>query len=489
MLAKAAVLQFMATSSVTSAATSSLITALGAGSGTDMTALATSLAEAQFAAKTARLTTRSETLDRQISTASNLKNMMLSLATSLGERVRAGDLSPQPTIANGSVAKGALTGSSQPRGSYSLEVSALAAGQVLSSPAYAASTAPVGSGTLTLRFGSTAGSTFIEDTGHSPVSVNIASGATLADVAAAINAARSGVTAYVANAADGARLVLKGAEGAANGFILEASETPGDPGLSGLAWNPASSTPGRLLGSAANAAFSIDGIAMTSASNTVAGAIAGVSLTLTGTNSGAPTTLSFAEPTAAITEAMQDLTAALNEIASEIRAATDPLSGDLSRDSGARQLKMEFAKLAGTVVMPNAVPGTPRTLADLGLSTQRDGSFALDAKRLTETLKSDPQGAAAMFTNGLFGIYATVDGMARKASKASDPGTLAGSVSRYSKLKSQITDDQTKIADRQDALRAQLVKRFAAVDASVGASKSTMAFLQNQIDAWNARND
>lgn len=479
----------MATSSVTSAATSSLITALGAGSGIDMSALATSLAEAQFAAKAERLTTRSETLDRQISTASNLKSMMLSLAASLGERVRAGDLSPQPSLANSSVAKAALSGSSQPRGSYSLEVTSLAAGQVLSSPAYAASTAPVGSGTLTLRFGSTAANTFTEDTAHSPVSVTIASGATLSDVAAAINAARSGVTAYVANAADGARLVLKGAEGATNGFVLEASETPGDPGLSNLAWNPASGTTDRLLGSAADAEFNIDGIAMTSAANTVTDAVPGVSLTLTGTNPDAPTTLSFADPTAAITEAMQDVTAALNEIASEIRAATDPLSGDLARDSGARQLKMAFATLAGTVVMPNAAPGTARTLADLGLSTQRDGSFALDAKRLTTTLKNDPQGAAAMFTNGLYGIYATVDGMARKASKSSDPGTLAGSVSRYSKLKTQVSDDQAKIANRQDALRAQLVKRFAAVDASVGASKSTMTFLQNQIDAWNAQKD
>lgn len=479
----------MATSSVTSAATSSLITALGAGSGTDMTALANSLAEAQFAAKAQRLTARSETLDRQISTASNLKSMMLSLAASLGERVRAGDLSPQPNLTNGSVAKAALSGSSQPRGSYSLEVASLAAGQVLSSPAYAASTAPVGSGTLTLRFGSTAGSTFTEDTAHSSVSVTIASGATLSDVAAAINATRSGVTAYVAKAADGARLVLKGAGGAVNGFVLEASETPGDPGLSSLAWNPASGAPGRLLGEAANAAFSIDGISMTAPSNTVAEAVPGVTLTLTGANPGAAATLSFADPAAAITGAMQDLTAALNEIASEIRAATDPFTGDLSRDSGARQLKQAFATLAGTVVMPNAAPGAPRTLADLGLSTQRDGTFALDAKRLTATLKSDPQAAAAMFTNGLYGIYATVDGMARKVSKVSDPGTLAGSVSRYSKLKTQIADDRAKIADRQEALRAQLVKRFAAVDASVGASKSTLTFLQSQIDAWNARNN
>lgn len=454
-----------------------------------MAALATSLAQAQFAGRMERLTERSETLDRQISAASNLKNMIQSLATSLGERVRVGDLAPRPEVANGAVARAALSGSVPAPGSYSLEVSALASGQVLSSPAYTAGAAPVGSGTLTLRFGTVAGTGFAEDAARTPVSLAIPSGATLSDVASAINAAGAGVTAYIANSADGARLVLKGPEGAASGFTLEASETPGDPGLSNLAWHPASGPAGRLLSSASDAAFTLDGLPMTAPSNSVVNAIPGVTLTLTGTNAGAPTRIDFANPTAAITAAMQDLTAALNEIAGEMRGATDPLTGDLNRDSGARQLKQTFAMLAGTVVMPNAPASTPRTLADLGLSTQRDGSFALDTRRLSATLRTDPQGAAAMFTNGLYGVHATIDGIARKASRASDPGTLAGSVGRYGEIKAQLMEDQTKIADRQDALRTQLVKRFAAVDSRVGASKSTLAFLQNQIDAWNARRD
>lgn len=473
----------------TSSITTSLVTALGGGSGIDMTALANNLAEAQFAARLERLAARSETLDRQISTASNLKSMMLSLAGSLGERVRTGDLSSQPEVANASVARAALSGSAPSRGSFSLEVTALAAGQVLASPAYPAAAAPVGSGTLTLRFGTVEGTGFTEDAQHPSVSLTIAAGAALSDVAGAINAAGAGVTAYVANSADGAKLVLKGPDGAANGFILEASEAPGDAGLSTLAWNPAGGAPERRLSSAADAAFTLDGLTMTAPSNSVTNAIPGVTLTLTGTNAGSPTRVTFADPTTAITSTLQDLTAALNEIAAEIRGATDPLAGDLSRDSGARQLKQAFTLLAGTVVMPNAEPGKPRTLADLGLSTQRDGSFVLDTRRLSATLQADPQGAAAMFTNGLFGVFATVDGMARKAGRASDPGTLAGSVGRYSELKARLADDQAKIADKQDALRTQLVKRFAAADTRVSTSKSTLTFLQNQIDAWNARRD
>src|SRR5262245_19034697 len=142
-----------ATSTTNTAATTtrSLITALGAGSGVDMVELANSLAAAQFASRTDRLAAKSEMLDAQISTASNLKSMLLQLATSLGDRVRMGDLSPQPQIANGAVAQASLSGSAQPKGSYSLEVTACANAQTLASTAYGASTDLVGSGTLTLR--------------------------------------------------------------------------------------------------------------------------------------------------------------------------------------------------------------------------------------------------------------------------------------------------------------------------------------------------
>jgi flagellar hook-associated protein 2 len=115
----------------TTSATASLVSTLGAGSGIDMTALASNLAAAQFAARTDRLTTRSQTLEAQISSASSIKSMLLSLSTSLGERVRTGDLAPQPLVANAAVAKATLSSAARPRGSYSLEVTTLAAAQTL----------------------------------------------------------------------------------------------------------------------------------------------------------------------------------------------------------------------------------------------------------------------------------------------------------------------------------------------------------------------
>jgi flagellar hook-associated protein 2 len=470
------------TSSTTSA-TSSLISALDAGSGIDFGALATNLAAAQFAARSDRLTSRSETLDAKVSAASNIKSMMLNLDSSLGTMVRSGGLARTPEVANSTVATAALTGTTQPTGTFSLEVTQLASAQRLASSAFTASTATVGSGTLTLRFGTVSGSTFTEDTGHAAVDITVASGATLADVARSINAANAGVTAYVANTVDGAQLVLRGAEGEANGFVLEAAEDAGDPGLSRLAWDPSSGT-GQLLATAQDAAFKVDGLSMTASSNDVSEAIPGLKLTLSATNVGSPTTVSFNDPTDIIASAMQDFTDALNQIVAELNKATG-IGGDLASDSGARALRRSFSQLAGSVIMPEAT-GVAKTLADIGLKTERDGTFSLDTDRFKATMAADQDGVVAMFTNGIDGVYATFNKIYRDATSSANPGSLGSSITRYTDQLSEITEDQAELVEKQEALRVQLVSRFAVTESRISSSQSTLSFLQNQIKAWNS---
>lgn len=326
------------TTSVTT--TSSLATALGGGRGVDMTALANNLATAQFSSRNDRLAARSDKLDAQISAASNIKSLMLGLDTSLGSLVRSGSLARTPTIGNGGVATATLSGSSQPTGSYSLEVTKLAGGQQLASAPFAATTSPVGSGTLTLKFGTISGSSFAQDTGHAAVDIAIPQGATLADVATAINGA------------------------------------------------------------------------------------------------------------------------------------------------GARALKRSLSSLGSTTIMPGA-KGTAKTLADLGLKTQRDGTFALDTDRLSATMASDPQGFTAMFTNGVNGVYGTVDRIYRAAVSSSDAYSLGSSLAGYTKSKTSISSEKSTLAEQQEKLRARLVSQFTASETRIGASKSTLSMLTNQIAQWN----
>ncbi|QZH76118.1 MAG: flagellar filament capping protein FliD [Erythrobacter sp.] len=470
--------------------TSSIVSRLGGGSGVDMAQLAKDLAEARFLPQIGQLEARSTALEAKISAASTLRSQLTQLASALGDRIRNGDLAPSATIANGGVAQVSVLSGSSASGSYTLEVQSLAASQTLASNAYSAATDLAGEGQLTIRFGTIAGAAFTEDASSTAATIDVLGTDTLADVAAKIRSSGAGLDAYVARTASGAQLVVKGETGAANAFVMEAtgaSVSGGAPAagdLDYLAWSPASDS-GQRKAVAADAQLLFDGVALASSSNKVTGLPEGLVLNLTGTNQGAPTTIGFADKSAQISSMMGDFVGALNEIATSLAELAAPLGGDLGNDPGARALKRALASLTTQVVMPIAADGAPSTLADLGLVRTREGNFRLDNERLSATLGNNLAAASAMFTTGLFGVFGTVDKLARDLTLTTNPGSLGGSLARYNSQLETVDEKLEKIADQQAALRERMVKDFASVDRNVSASQSTLSFIQNQIAIWN----
>lgn len=477
---------------MTTTSGSSILTALGAGSGVDYAKLASDLSAASFAAQRDQLTARKDKLEAQVSAAAQLRTAMNNLASALGDRVRSGDLAPRGELGNPAVARVTVAPGTTPRGSYSLEVTALAQGQMLVSPSYASAAASVGAGTLTVRFGTVDGTSFTADAARAPIAIAVTASDTLASLAAKLADTTGGaLDAYVAQRPGGAQLVIKGRDGAANGFVLEpasannpSSNAPGD--LDYLGWTPAS--PGTALRAAArDAAFKLDSVAMTSPTNRVTALPGGFTLDLTATNAGAPTTLSFAGSASTYAAVMNDLVAALNDLAGQVAELAAPLGGKLGSDPGARELKRDLAAIAGQVVMPGAAPGEPRTLADLGVALNRDGTFKLDTARLTRSLEASPAAVAAMFTTGASGVFAAFDRLARETSFSGDPGALGGSLKRFETERGANEKKLAKIAEQQEALRTRLVREFNASEKRVAASQSTLAFLRQQVDIWSAK--
>ncbi|MEE4540114.1 MAG: flagellar filament capping protein FliD [Erythrobacter sp.] len=468
---------------------SSIIAAFGAGSGINFVQLAGDLSEASFSVRRENLATRNESLKARISAAGQLRANLTGLASAFGDRIRGGDLAPRARIGNASVANIGTTPGITPRGNYALEVTQLAQGQTLVSRSYGAADALVGEGNLRVRFGMVSGADFTQDTARTPLDIVVDASDTLETLAGKIASASGGaLEAYVATGPGGAQLVVKGEDGSANGFVLEgvganpATGTPGD--LSYLSWQPAGDA-GELRQSAQDALFSLDTVERTSGSNQVSGLPEGITLTLTGTNAGTPTSIAFDNDTSAITAVMGDLVAALNGIAQQVNADGAALGGTLGNDAGTRELKRDLARLSSEIVMPTAADGEPATLADLGLSVNRDGTFRLDSQRLQDTLANEPQAAAAMFTTGPFGVFATIDGLARDNTRRSDPGSLGGSLARYEGQIARNDERLARIADQQDSLRERLTRDLLAAERRVTASQSTLSFLEQQIDIWN----
>lgn len=483
------------TTTVDSAAIgSSLISALGYGGGLnlDTTSLASSLATAEYAGQNAALTNQLSKVQLQISEASQLKSDLLSFSSSLKSLVEGTNLLPQPSVTNSTVASASLpSGSAGASSSYTLEVTKLAASQVLASDNSSAGTAFKG-GTLTFAFGSIASNgSFTQNSGTSASkSITIADGASLSQIATAINGANMGVTAYVANNANGQQVIIKGSEGATNAFTITSADDSGatatNASLSALAYDPTSSanTTTRVTASS-DAAYKLDGISRTASSNTIDYAAPGLALKLTGTNSGSPTTITYSDPTSNIKSTMSNLVTALNSLVTEVNTNLSASTGHLAGDSSARAVKTMLSQLTSATIMPNAAEGEPKTLADLGVTLAKDGSLTLDSSKLNATLTSNTAAVASMFTNGLYGIYATVFNRVTDLTSSSNAGSLTNSVNNYAALQTRLTDKQTAIADLQSNLRARLINQFAAANSVVSSFNSTQSYLTNQIAQWN----
>lgn len=479
------------TTSVTQTAAQSLLTSLNAGSGVDTAALVTNLVQAQFATKTAQLAAKSDTLTAQISGIGSLKSAITGFSSALDSLVKGGTLASQPVSSNPNVLSATgISGTKLSGLSSSITVTALASGQgVRTTAAITDRTATIGSGSFTLTFGTAtydAAGTAItgfdgdaNDDGTDDTSVTIdLSNANLDGIAAAINAKKAGVIASIVTDADGsAYLSLKGASGVKQAFTLTAS---GDAALSAFDIGPGG-TNTSITSVAQNAKLTVDGVAVERASNTIDDLVSGVKLQLNAISSTA-VALSATTPTTALSQAVSDVVDTYNQVLALVTAQTDPKTGSLRSDPAAQTLLKSLKALTLTPLGT----GTPGTLAELGVATNRDGTLRLDAPTLTRAFAKTPDAVEAIFapsTDGTTGLSAVLAALAKRATDK-DYG-LGASEARYTKAGVDNDTAKDKLGIQSDSMTKRLTQQFASMNSRVSAYKSTQTFLTNQIAAWN----
>jgi flagellar hook-associated protein 2 len=275
-------------------------------------------------------------------------------------------------------------GTAVPSG-YSIAVTQLAKAQRTYSDGVASKTQAVGEGTLTVTVGQTSQDIAISATD------------TLESVAAKIGGL-SGVNASIVNDGTNFRLQVSGtATGAANAITF--SETGTTLGLA---------KPENQVVAASDAQFSIDGFAMTSATNTVTSAIAGVSLELKATTTG--TSVSVATDPAAMKTKMKNFVTAINDVNKDMKAYS---ASQKNNDSSIQSIATQLRAVIGSPV--DGLSSGLSALSQVGISTGRDGTLSLDEKKLDALLSSNPSGVLAVFVKGT-----TTTGVASKLDTAID---------------------------------------------------------------------
>ena len=467
----------------------------GIGSGIDIDSIVASMVAAERAPKETQLATLEKKTTTQITAVGALKGAISDFQTALGALNKPELFQARSATSSKSDLVGVTASTAAGAGSYQLEVKSLASSSkvaLAAIPNTAEAPARFTSGTFEVSLG-VPGIPPAPNTKES-FSVTIdENNNTLAGVRDAINTAGKdmGVSATIVTDEYGSRLVLSSSKTGAGRDITVIATGADEPGLTGLSALNFDGTSGtgkdaRVLTSAQSAELYVDGLKVISETNKVDGAIEGVTLDLKAkTVANEPLTIAVAEDKAGVKKQIQSFVDSYNKLIGVINAQTKvtsvgegkaPVTGALVGDATARTLlntiRNELVNVQGD--------GALRALTDIGITTQKDGTLAIDSAKLDKAMASS--------FGELSGLFTGDNGLASRLDAKLKPYTETGGI--LEQRNKAMTETITKIDDQKEALtrritslQERLYKQFNAMDLLVGqlsnTSSSLLASLEN----------
>ncbi|AKR43537.1 flagellar filament capping protein FliD [Methylophilus sp. TWE2] len=387
--------------------------------------------------------TKISSYNTKLSAYSTLKSGLSTFQTAVDKLATAAKFNAQTVTASDSNTISATADGTGVKGNYSVSVTQLATSQKLASAAYSSATDIIGTGKLTISFGTYTAAdggtpaSFTANASKSDIEIDItSSNNTLAGIRDAINAKNASVTASIVNDGSGNRLVITSKDtGEVNSLKISVADNDGNntdsTGLSALAYDPlATSNSMTQLVAAKNALLTVDGLSISKSSNTVSDVIQGVTLTLKGVTSTA-NALSVDTDTTTIESSVKSFVDAYNSLNTSMRNLTKFVSagssanGVLLGDSTARNM---MVKLKSMLSASSPTATTYKTLSDIGVSMGSDGSLSLDSTKLQKAITNNVSDVAKLFSPSATTTDSQVTFMGSKADTQS--GTYAVNITQ-----------------------------------------------------------
>ena len=366
------------------------ISSIGIGSGLDINSIITQLIAVERVPLT-QLQTEATAMQTKLSTYGRVQSSLTALRDAASALTKSDTWSQTVGTSSDASAVAVTTSTSTAAGQYAIQVSALASVQSNVSSTYASADSLVGEGTLHIQLGTWSGTAFNPKTGAAVLDISSGPPAqSLAQLRDTINASGAGVVASVVTDASGARLVFRSsASGASNGFRITTSDTDGNNsdglGLSALAFDPSAGilSMARAL-SAANASATINGVPITSESNTLTNIVDGLNLTLNKITT-VPVQVTAAADTSGIRKTIDSFVSAYNALNTLLAEQTKYDAGNSRRDNlqgdgAALAVRAQFRSLTGAT---SGASTTFTRLSDIGMDVQSDGSLKLNEAKVT----------------------------------------------------------------------------------------------------------
>lgn len=465
------------------------------GSGLDIDSIVTKMVAAEKAPKLDQLNSTQTKATAQLTAIGSLKGAISEFQTALTTLNSPTSFQARAVTLSKSDYLTATASTSASVGSYQVEVSKLASSSKVALASVPA-TATSGSGTTSpTTFGKGTLSIKVGDTALADIKID-ATNNTLSGIRDAINKAgqSQGLSASVVNDDTGSRLVLsstKTGDGNDVSVSVSGDDGSGNQSLTKLAYTPSDSdstdpAAAHSLTKAKSAQMTIDGLKVTSASNTVSNAVDGLSFTLKATTpADSPMTVGVSQDESGVKGNIQKFVDAYNKLMGVIKTQTSvtkvgdnssPIAAALVGDATARGLTTTIRSELGTMQGTGAV----KALADLGITTQKDGTLAIDDTKLSKMVSSNFSDLSGFFT-GDQGIAARLKGKL-------DPYTMTNGIleQRSNSLSDTLkkVDAQTATLNtRMTALSDRLYKQYNAMDQLYSSLSTTASSLSQQLAA------
>ncbi len=369
------------------------------------------------------------------------------------------------------------TGSGAAPGNYSVQVTQLAQATKLVSAGQADASASLGAGTLAI---SVAGGASVTLT---PASTS------LNDLRDAINGAGLGVSASIVDdgSANGKRLMIAGKDtGAGKSIALT-----GSGALSSFSFDPnapvsfgydISGNPPAVMSQtqqAQDAMASIDGMKVTSATNTFSSALPGVTLRVTQTTTSA-VSVDVQRDASAIKSSVNAMVKAWNDLKSLVGTQTawndtTKTGAVLHGDSGPASVLKQIRP-----AMTQAVAGAGdfTRLTDIGVSFQKDGTLAVNDSKLQSAIDKHPADLQALFAGS--------DGVATRlgtlvAGMLGDAGVISTRKDGLNAMLRGLTRRESTEQARLAAMEARYRAQYTRLDTTLSSMQNTSAYLAQQL--------
>jgi flagellar hook-associated protein 2 len=274
---------------------------------------------------------------------------------------------------------------------------------------------------------------------------------TLATLASAINSADIGVKANVITDSTGSRLsIVSGTSGAAGELSVTGSVSGATAGAISLS---STHQDGK------DASLTVDGVPITSASNTVSNAIPGVTFQLLGSSPDTPIQVEITNDNTDIETAFGKFVSAYNAVITDINGQEkNDSSGNAQPLFGSPTLALIQSQITGAL-FTGAASGAIKNITQLGIGLNNDGTLTLNVDTLDSALNSNFSDVTGFLQNSSsFGqtMATALNNLGTQAPNGAVFLAQQQNTAQESALNSSITNEDALLATQKAQLTDEL---------------------------------